>query len=120
MIKPSRSERYIAFRRHPELTITLAPGAFRVFGKAVTRFLARLGRVWRISRPACFAGMTLFITHPAHIGAYVAENAGVRLKSAGNAPGDIPAIIGRTVDFAYLFCAAVIAISPIGAIVPYD
>ena len=52
------------------------------------------------------------------IRANIAENNGIRLHFTGYSPCFVPSVIGRSVYLPNLFCATVIAIATVSAIVP--
>src|SRR5258708_21801846 len=118
MVKPSRPQGDITFRRHPVDPVPGSFGAFLGFYIAIPRFFAFIRRVWSIGCPAGLTGMPFLIAHPPGVRPDIPEDHGPGLHFPGNAPGGIPVIIDRAVDISPLPGPTVVSISPIGPIMP--
>src|SRR5690606_33066195 len=115
MIKPSRAQRHIAFRRNPITAIAL-PGSQKPLIDVSGSRLAAVRRNGREGRPGGLGSHPFFISHPPYVRPDVTENNSRGLQLACDGPGLLlPFVIGRSVDPAHFVGTAVIAIAPVGA-----
>src|SRR5882724_357613 len=110
MIKPSGSNRDIAFSRHPIRARAIAAIQAGLISAARNEVLC-------IERgPTSFAGDSALVANPANIGAGIAKQAGVWLQLANHLPGRGPVIVCLAINPPRLFRSAVKPIAAISSV----
>src|SRR2546421_6067232 len=110
MIKPARSNRDIALRRHPIRARTIATIQTSLISSTRNEVLC-------IERgPTRFAADSTLVANPANIGAGIAKQAGIWLQLANHLPGRRPVIVCLAINPPHLFRSAVKPIAAIGSV----